>query len=68
MQAKFQLKYVFVMARPIRETPVLKGEDAFNFEIRRLEVDHMSKEQRAENRRKLDEEIANSPIKIKWCW
>ena len=26
------------MARPIRETPVLKGEDAFNFEMRRLEV------------------------------
>lgn len=21
-----------IMARPIRETPVLKGEDAFNFE------------------------------------
>ena len=66
------------MARPIRETPVLKGEDAFrstsgrlqgkNFEMRRLEVEHMSKEQRAENRRKLDERIANSPIKIKWCW
>ena len=36
------------MARPIRETPVLKGEDAFNFEMRRLEVEHMSKEQRAE--------------------
>ena len=37
-----------IMARPIRETPVLKGEDAFrstfgrlqgkNFEMRRLEV------------------------------
>ena len=56
------------MARPIREPPVLKGEDAFNFEMRRLEVDNMSKEQRAENRRKLEEEIANSPIKIEWCW
>ena len=65
---EISLKYVFIMARPIRETPVLKGEDAFNFEMRRLEVEHMSKEQRAENRRKLDEEIANSPIKIKWCW
>ena len=63
-----QLKYVYIMARPIRETPVLKGEDAFNFEMRRLEVEHMSKEQRAENRRKLEEEIANSPIKIEWCW
>ncbi len=43
------------MARPIRETPVLKGEDAFNFEWRRLMVDHMSKEQRKENYRKLKE-------------
>ena len=53
-----QLNYVFIMARPIRETPVLKGEDAFrstfgrlqgkNFEMRRLEVEHMSKEQRAQ--------------------
>ena len=41
------------MARPIRETPVLKGEDAFNFEWRRLTVDHMSKDQRRENYRKL---------------
>ena len=57
-----------IMARPIRETPVLKGEDAFNFEMRRLEVEHMSKEQRAENRRKLDERIANAKNKIKWCW
>jgi len=51
-----------------RETPVLKGEDAFNFEMRRLEVEHMSKEQRAENRRKLDERIANAKNKIEWCW
>lgn len=28
------------MARPIRETPVLKGDDAFNFEWRKLTVDH----------------------------
>ena len=57
-----------IMARPIRETPVLKGEDAFNFEMRRLEVEHMSKEQRAENRRKLEERIANAKNKIEWCW
>ena len=65
---EISLKYVFVMARPIRETPVLKGEDAFNFEMRRLEVEHMSKEQRAENRRKLEERIANAKNKIEWCW
>ena len=73
-----KLNYVFIMARPIRETPVLKGEDAFrstfgrlqgkNFEMRRLEVEHMSKEQRAENRRKLEERIANAKNKIEWCW
>ena len=65
---EYSHKYVFVMARPIRETPVLKGEDAFNFEMRRLEVEHMSKEQRAENRRKLEERIANAKNKIEWCW
>ena len=32
------------MERPIREFPVLKGEDTFNFEMRRLEVENMSKE------------------------
>lgn len=56
------------MARPIRETPVLKGEDAFNFELRRLKVENMSEEERAENRRKLDERIANAKNKIEWCW
>ena len=68
LQPNIQLNYVFIMARPIRETPVLKGEDAFNFEMRRLEVEHMSKEQRAENRRKLEERIANAKNKIEWCW
>ena len=57
-----------IMARPIRETPVLKGEDAFNFEWRRLMVDHMSKEERAENRRKLEERIANARNKIEICF
>ena len=57
-----------IMARPIRETPVLKGEDAFNYEILRLAVEHMSKEQRAENRRKLEERIAKAKNKIVWCW
>ena len=78
LQQNIQHKYVFIMARPIREAPVLKGEDAFrstfgrlqgkNFEMRRLEVEHMSKEQRAENRRKLEERIANAKNKIEWCW
>ena len=57
-----------IMARPIRETPVLKGEDAFNFEMRRLEVDNMSKDQRAENRRKLDEQVERAEKYIKICF
>ena len=32
-----QLKYVFVMARPIKETPILYGEDARRFEARMKE-------------------------------
>ena len=39
---------------------MLKGEDAFNFEMRRLEVEHMSKEQRAENRRKFEAQVAEA--------
>ena len=29
--ANIQLKYVFIMARPIKETPVLKGKDVERF-------------------------------------
>ena len=57
-----------IMARPIRETPVLKGEDAFNFEMRRLEVEHMSKEQRAENLRKVNEGYARAKSYINFHW
>lgn len=56
------------MARPIRETPVLKGEDAFNFEWRRLMVDNMSEEQRAENRRKFEEQVAEAKKHITICF
>ncbi|MBQ6064625.1 MAG: hypothetical protein IJK87_13530 [Prevotella sp.] len=56
-----------IMARPIRETPVLKGEDAFNFEMRRLMVDNMSAEQRAENRRKLEEQVKKASEYIEIC-
>ena len=43
------------MARPIRETPVLKGEDAYNFEMNRLKVENMSPEERADNWKKVEE-------------
>ena len=55
------------MARPIKETPVLKGIDAFNFEMRRLEVEHMSKEQRAENRRKVRENYEAFCKRVEIC-
>jgi len=58
------------MARPIRETPVLKGEDAFNFEWRRLTVENRTPEEKAEARRKFEEEVAEAKkhLNIKWCW
>lgn len=48
------------MARPIAETPILKGEDAIRFEKFRSEVENLSKEQRAENTRKLNEAVAKA--------
>lgn len=56
------------MARPIRETPILSGEDAIRFEERRLSVENMSKEQRAHNRKKLEERIAKAKNRIEFCW
>ena len=48
------------MARPIAETPILKGEDAIRFEKLRSEVENLSREQRAENTRKLNEAVAKA--------
>lgn len=55
------------MARPIAETPVLTGEDAVRFEKLRLEVEGMSKEQRAENTRRLDEAVNQAKKYITVC-
>ncbi len=55
------------MERPIKETPVLKGIDAFNFEMRRLEVEHMSKEQRAENSCKVREDYEAFRKRVEIC-
>jgi hypothetical protein len=64
------LKMITIMARPIKETPVLKGEDAFNFEWRRLMVENRTPEEKAEARRKFEEEVAEAKkhLNIKWCW
>ncbi|MCM1093390.1 MAG: hypothetical protein NC421_05480 [Lachnospiraceae bacterium] len=55
------------MARPIAETPILIGEDAIRFERLRKEVDSLTKEQRAENTRKLKEDIQNAKNRIEIC-
>ena len=39
-----QLKYVFIMARPIKETPILYGEEARKFETRMLNPEPVSRE------------------------
>ena len=44
---EFSLKYVFIMARPIKETPILYGEDARRFEARMKERRRISAEERS---------------------
>ena len=51
----------------IAETPILTGEDAIRFERLRKEVDNLTKEQRAENTRKLEDRIKNANIQVSIC-
>ena len=55
------------MARPIAETPVLTGDDAVRFEKLRLEVENLTKEQRAENTRKLKAAVRKAKVYITIC-
>lgn len=55
------------MARPIAETPVLTGSDAVRFEKLRSEVENLTKEQRAENSRKLNEAVKKAKSYITVC-
>lgn len=55
------------MARPIAETPILTGSDAVRFEKLRLEVESLTKEQRAENTRKLKEAVKKAKKYINIC-
>ena len=55
------------MARPIAETPILTGEDAIRFENLRMEVESLTKEQRAENSRKLKEAVKKAKEYITIC-
>ena len=47
LEAEISHKYVFIMARPIKETPILYGEDARRFEARMKERRRISPEERA---------------------
>ncbi|MEY8606684.1 hypothetical protein [Muribaculum intestinale] len=55
------------MARPIAETPILTGDDAVRFEKLRMEVESLSKEQRAENTKKLKEAVKKAKEYITIC-
>lgn len=55
------------MARPIAETPVLTGEDAIRFEKLRMEVESLTREQRAENSRRLKEAVKRAKEYITIC-
>jgi len=52
------------MARPIRETPILYGEDARRFEEEMKRVESISPEQRRANREKLHREAEQ--IRKEW--
>ena len=56
------------MARPIRETPVLTGEDAIRFEERRLEVENRSEEERAKKRAEFKKRVSEAKKHIQFCW
>ncbi len=55
------------MARPIAETPILTGDDAVRYEKLRMEVESLSKEQRAENTKKLKEAVKKAKEYITIC-
>lgn len=55
------------MARPIKETPILTGKDAIRFEERMRQVESLTREQRAENTRKLKEAVKEAKKLITVC-
>ena len=55
------------MARPIKETPILYGEDAERFVEEMQRVESLSKEERNENRRKFEERCRQARKRIAIC-
>lgn len=62
------INYVITMARPIKETPILYGNDAARFAERAQSVERMSSEERAANRKRLAEGCERAKRYIEVCW
>ena len=56
------------MARPIKETPILYGQDAVRFMERAQKVENMSREERSKNRRLLENRISKAKHRIEVYW
>ena len=56
------------MARPIKETPILTGEDAERFVKEMERVDAISAEVRAAYQEKLEREFQEISKRITFCW
>ncbi|MBQ4507450.1 MAG: hypothetical protein II970_00905 [Paludibacteraceae bacterium] len=55
------------MARPIRETPILTGEDAIRFMNGMREVESLSREARTANRAELSRNYQEAVKRIQIC-
>ena len=56
-----------IMARPIKETPILTGEDAERFVRDMEEVEARSKEEREESRKEFQERVKEAKKLITFC-
>ena len=56
------------MARPIKETPILTGEDAERFVKEMERVDAIPAEVRAAYEQKLEREFQEISKRITFCW
>ena len=57
-----------IMARPIRETPILTGEDAERFVRQMQEVEARSPEERDSRRKAFKERVKEAKKLITFCW
>ena len=56
------------MARPIKETPILTGEDAERFVNEMKRVEAISPETRVAHQKKLEREFREISKRIIFCW